>query len=266
MTDERKDVELEEQLEKEIEELKKAAEDALYQIRVIMSELENPFKYIAKLAPRSKEVESPPESEEERAKGGSVGEERAGDFARRTARVAEERRGAGGEGTVHDERKPILAEDSSGEERSRATSSDEILEHLRETMVTTSSVGEQKHATEGSVAAQSPFDRYFRGLLVTDFLVRMFGKDAVRNMFYSYLRRGLIDEEIYFIVMDALERLNRNGPIRHTLEPEDHVIAIYLLNQIKSSDPLAFYILMLLIRRVYGEMSLVDLLESGERR
>ncbi len=227
-----------ESLEEEIRKLKKMVEDTLMDVRILISELENPFQYLAKYVPNLPEVEEPIKSGEEKTV-----EKRPADIKERVV-----------------EKPDRDTYKAKKEDRRRIKKVEEGLEGEFDIKRPTPYPEEILDKGIGlflppSRRVHMPTLIYERALLVGDFLLKTFGKDSVHKMLHLFYRRGLITTEIYMTMLDIIENLNLEGEfvfIENKITPEDYILALYLLNKILDvSESEFFLILLLALKKTY---------------
>lgn len=220
------------ELREEVNKLRKMIEDTLFDIRTLINELENPFEYLSKYVGELPDIDNQVFSRIEGEGGGGDGGYEG--RPRRDVGGKPDKKPKSDEGRERPERgsreaevkKPVKREEH-GEEIPRPM----LDERKRSSLI------------------------YERALLVGDFLLRTFGKDAVHRMLHLFYRRGLITNEIYMTMLDIIENLNLDidfSFIERKTTPEDYILALYLLNRVEDIDENEiFLILLMALKRTY---------------
>jgi len=182
-------------LEEELREIKEPITSILMDLRSTISELENPFHYIAKLVDKDEDkIESP-------------------DSAQQKARE-----------TVEPARAPQPAESQQAV--------DSAVENPR---------GNEP----------SPWHLQLNVLVVTDTLLRIFGRDGLKRVVAEYVKDGWITRDVAKAVDEALAKLTERDPIPEftgKVGLEEHLLALYVLYRLSShpGDPLLPVLLLFL--------------------
>ena len=273
-----------EELYKEINNLKKIVEKTLFQVRLLLSEVENPFRYISKyltggeeeIKAKSKkktidEILSEQYSEEKKLL--NEGKETS------SKNVTSEEIRKGKEDKKSMEKKLFMKSEGNEEVELDDLKESGVVERYKKNNKDLNYQVNEKRDSYLIKFSNKSVDKfkldltnsrylsniYHRGLLATNLLVKLFGKNRVKKSLYNYLKTRLIDEEIYFMVLDALDKLdnsNSNGFL-NDFKSEDHIIAIYILNQIRNLDPWVFYVFHILLDRISESIPLVKLLSKS---
>jgi len=275
-----------ERLHKEIESLKKIINDTLFHVRLVLSDLENPFKYISKyLSGRLEEEEGeenilkiPSLSKSSTSSSSSVGELIFKESLSIPKELEESKEDSSKSEKQSKSKESSLKISKSEKDTNHFTSSKKSDKLHEDTSVnyedklsldfsdlskefTLPNTRIKYEYSQSKSIHNVEVNDYYKSLLAANFLIKLFGKNNLKNFLFDYLQKRLIDEYTYFIVLDSINKLYDNGyeqeGIIRDIKPEDHIITIYILNQIKSSDPWIFYILLLLMRRFYEIIPIV---------
>lgn len=219
------------ELKEEVSKLKKMVEDTLMDVRILISELENPFQYLSKYAGKLPEFDDI-KSEESLSK---------------------------------DNVSKISVEDKHHE----ISDSSSILPEMKNKnlgMLPGKNGSKEKNDQIFSYFSpynfKSSLDSYViyeRALLVGDFLLKIFGKDAIHKMLHLFYRRGLISSDVYMIMLDVIENLIQGEEflyIKNKVSPEDYMLALYLLNKINEINENSIFFILLILKKSYEQASI----------
>lgn len=102
----------------------------------------------------------------------------------------------------------------------------------------------------------NPWQLQLNILVVSDMLLKIFGKEELKRVMGEYVKDGWINREMAKAVEEAVDKIYADGlpPIVGRAGLEDHLLALYLLYRLSSqpSDPL-LPVLLIFLNRVRSE-------------
>ncbi|MEM4311464.1 MAG: hypothetical protein QXX95_03660 [Nitrososphaerales archaeon] len=213
-----------EKMEKEIKGIKQPIEKTLVDLRLLLSELENPFNYIQKFLPIN-ELEK---SKEEKSKEEKTEPEKKFDEEKTDSKTIP---------------KIIDAKKSN-------------VELILPTTVTNTI---KKESSED--LSYSDWLSYTNTLSCAYILLNIFGRNTLQDVLIGYLRKNWITKEIVNVIEDAIDTIMKSVSAIDEInleEPryvtvEDHLIAIYLIDRLsKNRADLIFQIIPKLVSKYNG--------------
>lgn len=222
-------------LEEEVKKSTDAIKDVLMDVRTLVSELENPFNYLAAYLKGAPPGTSHDEDE------GAEGEESGGG--------------------QEDEPAPSEAQATAGAP-AKAPRASQLVESVSVVGGGADRGGEWDRVKKGLTA-----------LVVAEYLYRMFGPDLSRKLLLMYSKRGWISQgstQLLLTILDDLPSLSSKYPqdFNYT-SPEDHVIALCLIKAMEddSINPQLLLMLMAMLKKIPGyDSPLYPFLKQLERR
>ena len=222
----------------EIKALKKAIEDTLYNLRLLLSDLENPFKYLSKFIKSSEESEK-------------TSNDHLNKLKERT------------------DQRNITKDFNSHTKDSKQRKEHNILkENFKQMKQLERKKLREIYSVDGEENLKNiekiELNIYLKTLVTIEFLVQIFGKKKLKELLFKYFENGLIDSKIYKLSMKHLNSIDLEIPVtREDIKIEDYIIAIYLLKNIPNWDPVIFYILLNTLRRFYNDISILRIFDAN---
>jgi len=234
-------------LEESLKEIREPIEKTLIDLRKMLSDLENPFNIL--LATQGQQLNlNPPHSED-------IGHQSA-------LPIVED----------HPVERPPLADIEPTQIENKSPQEQVNVEPIKaaegkaSTSMEPSLNRDERPSNAPNIAALLPSirlannNKHLSTLACASILLSMFDEEELRQNLNLYVAKGWIPKETALAIKEALEVLPRDlNNLLYRRERrarmEDHVIAVYLLNKLNSSDGCdeTFFLILLLLSKIYGQ-------------